>query len=77
VKTLVKFLIFLVLVAVAVEFTTKGERGAFGGLFVKLGMVDPGENRTLKDRVEGKLDRARESEARRLGVVEENSEADR
>ncbi len=76
-KTLVKFLIFLALVAVAVEFTMQGERGAFGGLFVKLGIVEPGESRSLKDRVEGKLDQARENELRRLGAVEENAESDR
>jgi hypothetical protein len=77
VKTLIKFLIFLALVAVAVEFTTQGERGAFGGLFVKLGIAEPGESRSLKDRVEGKLDRARENELRRLGAVDENAESDR
>ncbi len=64
-KTLVKFILFLVLVACAVEFTTKGERGAFGGVLVKIGVVKPGVHTTLKDRVEHSMDKARDSDAKR------------
>ncbi|MDP3937838.1 MAG: hypothetical protein Q8R92_06850 [Deltaproteobacteria bacterium] len=64
-KTLVKFILFLVLVAFAVEFTTKGEQGAFGGVLVKMGVVKSGENTTLKDRVEHSMDRAKNSDTKR------------
>ena len=43
----------------------KGERGAFGGVLVKMGVVKPGENTTLKDRVERSMDKAQDSDAKR------------
>ena len=74
-KTLVKFILFLALVACAVEFTMKGERGAFGGVLVKMGVVTPGETITLKDRVEHRLDKAKANEAKRYGEVEDAARA--
>jgi hypothetical protein len=70
VKTLVKWLLFILLVVCAMEFTLKGERGAFGGALVKMGMVAPGESSTLKDRIEQKLDKAKDNEARQYGEID-------
>ena len=70
-KTLVKIILFIALIAVAIEFTTKGESGAFGGILVKAGIVKNKSAPTLKHRVERKLDKARSNEARRYGQAEE------
>lgn len=68
-KTLVKIILLIALIAVAIEFTTKGESGAFGGILVKAGIVKKSAP-TLKHRVERNLDKARSNEAKRYGQVE-------
>ncbi|MFQ5457936.1 MAG: hypothetical protein ACE5FC_05735 [Myxococcota bacterium] len=70
-KTILKVIVFLVLVVALVEFTTKGEEKAFGGLLVKMGIVDSAGAPTLKQRVEGNLEKARHDEARRYGQIDE------
>jgi len=74
VRTILKIVLFLALVVGALEFTMKGERRAFGGLLVKMGLVKGGSNKTLKERVEGKMDRARAHERHKRGLAEEASE---
>ena len=74
-KTLLKIIVFVALVAFALEFTLKGEQGAFGGAFVKMGVVKPSENTTLKDRVESNLNKARENEAKRYEEVEDTAQS--
>ena len=69
-RTLLKIILFLALVYVAIEFTTKGESAAFGGFLVKAGIVKNKNAPTLKERVEGNLDKARSNEAKRYGEVE-------
>ena len=76
-KTVVKIILFLALVVCAIEFTTKGESKAFGGILVKMGIVKAGDSRTIKDRIESKMDGARDNERRRLEHVEETSELHR
>lgn len=69
-KTLVKIILFIALVVAGIEFTTKGESGAFGGFLVKAGIVKNKNAPTLKQRVESNLDKARSNEAKRYGDVE-------
>ncbi len=72
-KTLVKIILFIGLVVVAIEFTTKGESGAFGGFLVKSGIVKDKNAPTLKQRVERNIDKARNNEANRYGDVDRAS----
>lgn len=74
VRTILKIVLFLALVVGALEFTMKGERRAFGGLLVKMGLVKGGSNKTLKERIEGKMDRVRAHKRDRRGLAEEASE---
>jgi hypothetical protein len=56
---LLKYALIGALIVTAIQVILYGERGAYNGLFVRLGLVSPGPVVTLKDRVTGSMDRAR------------------
>ena len=72
-KTILKVIVFIALIVALFEFTTKGEEKAFGGLLIKMGIVESAGAPTLKQRVEGNLEKARRDEAKRYGHVDEAS----
>ena len=56
---LLKFAFIVALIVTAIQVMMYGQRGAYNGLFVRLGLVSPGPVVTLKDRVTGSMNRAR------------------
>ncbi len=59
-KGILKWALILALIVTAIQVFLHGERGAFGGLFVRMGIMSPGPSVSLKDRVTGSMDGARQ-----------------
>ena len=71
---LLKYALIGALIVTAIQVMIYGERGAYNGLFVKLGWVTPGPVVTLKDRVTGSMDRAREDIRSGEDLADQHSE---
>ena len=59
-RGILKWLIVIALVVTAIQVFLYGERGAYGGFFVRMGLVSPGPANSLKDQVTHSMDRARD-----------------
>jgi hypothetical protein len=71
---LLKYALIGALIVTAIQVFLYGERGAYNGLFVKLGLVSPGPVVTFKDRVTGSMDRARSDIQSGQELAERHSE---
>jgi hypothetical protein len=59
-RGILKWALLLALMVTAIQVFLYGERGAYDGLFVRLGLVSPGPADSLKDRVTNSLSGARD-----------------
>ena len=59
-RGILKWALLLALIVTAIQVFLYGERGAYNGLFVRLGIVSPGPADSLKDRVTNSLNGARD-----------------
>lgn len=59
-RGILKWALILALIVTAIQVFLYGERGAFGGLFVRMGLVSAGPSESLKDRVTHSMDHARD-----------------
>ena len=59
-RGILKWALVLALIVTAIQVFLHGERGAYNGLFVKMGLVSPGPAVSLKDRVTNSMNGARD-----------------